>query len=62
MSRPSLRRRAKFGAGDIEHAGVLRHFVGREILILVFEIDHHLERHLVTPISSSCFAKSSCAS
>ena len=37
---------AELGAGEVEDAGVFRHFVSREIFILVLEVDHHLERHL----------------
>ena len=36
---------AQLGAGKVEDAGILRHFVSREIFILVLEVDHHLERH-----------------
>ena len=36
---------AQLGPGEVEDAGVFRHFVRRKIFILIFEVDHHLEGH-----------------
>ncbi len=36
---------AQFGAGNIQHARALGHFVIRIIFIFIFQIDHHVERH-----------------
>ena len=37
---------AQLGAGKVEDASVLGHFVSRKIFILVLKVNHHLERHL----------------
>ena len=34
---------AELGAGDVENAGVFRHFVDRVVLVLVRDVDHLLE-------------------
>ena len=36
---------AKFGSRDIQHASAILHFVFRNVAVLVFQIDHHVERH-----------------
>jgi len=42
---PFIEARTKFSAGEVENAGVFRDFVSREVFVLVFEVNHHLERH-----------------
>ena len=53
---------AQLGARKVEDAGSFGTSLAGKYLSLSSRVDHHLERHLVTPISSSCSANSSWAS